>query len=291
MWIRSLMRMWESVEVMFFRIDLAAARSLRGLKGLIVLIAVTVGLAAGAGGTWAQDATPTTEPHPAIDEKADTLLHQACDLLASAKQFTFDAHCLTDQILPSGQKVQFARNQQVAVRRPGMIRASIEGDLDSVEFWYDSKHFGLYDKNSNTQSTTDAPPTIDAMLDVLADKYQVAFPLADLLVSDPYKSLMSRARSGVYLGTGHVFDTICHHLAFRQDEIDWEIWIDAGPQPLLRKLVITYTDSPACPQYTAFFSKWDLSASLPDDQFVFAVPAGAKEVPLAAIQPVSAPKP
>jgi hypothetical protein len=289
MWFGSVLRMPEPANASPIGIAEAALRTRRGLGPLTALIAITVLLATGAVNTWAQDAAPTTQPAPVIDERADALLHQACDLLASATQFTFEAHCLSDQVLPSGQKVQFARNEQVAVRRPGMIRASIQGDLDSVEFWCDGKRCGLYDKDSNTHSTADAPPTIDAVLDGLADKYGIAVPLADVLISDPYKSLMSRARSGVYLGTGRVFDTMCHHLAYRQDGIDWEIWIDAGPQPLICKLVITYTDSPACPQYMAFFSKWDLNATLPGDQFAFIVPAGATEIPFAPSQPPAAP--
>ena len=40
----------------------------------------------------------------------------------------------------------------------------------------------------------------------------------------------------------------CHHLAFEQATIDWQLWIDAGKDPLPRKLVITYKTEDEVPQ-------------------------------------------
>jgi hypothetical protein len=50
--------------------------------------------------------------------------------------------------------------------------------------------------------------------------------------------------------------------------------------------VITYKAMPGQPQYTAVFSDWDLSVSLPDEQFVFTPPDGATKVDL---KPIAAP--
>ena len=51
----------------------------------------------------------------------------------------------------------------------------------------------------------------------------------------------------------------CHHLAFAQEHVDWQVWIEDGAQPLVRKFVITYKDEPGAPQYTAIFFDWKLN--------------------------------
>jgi hypothetical protein len=39
-------------------------------------------------------------------------------------------------------------------------------------------------------------------------------------------------QSGTYVGLHNVGKVKCHHLAFRQRMLDWQIWIEAGDQPL-----------------------------------------------------------
>ena len=83
----------------------------------------------------------------------------------------------------------------------------------------------------------------------------------------------------------------CHHLAFSQEDIDWQIWIDAGPQPLPRKIVITYAEEPGAPQYTATIKRWSLDPKFTDELFHFVPPEGATKLtgdaPAAASSPTA----
>ncbi len=83
-------------------------------------------------------------------------------------------------------------------------------------------------------------------------------PLADLLYSDPYAVLMAGVTYGRYLGIHQAAGVACHHLAFSQATIEWQIWIDAGDKPLPRKLVISYVQEPGEPQYSAVIRRWTL---------------------------------
>jgi len=67
-------------------------------------------------------------------------------------------------------------------------------------------------------------------------------------------------------------------LAFTQKEIDWQIWIEEGPRPLPRKLLITYKNEPLSPQYTAILSGWDLQPRLSDSFAEFHPPIGSDEI-------------
>ncbi len=61
---------------------------------------------------------------------------------------------------------------------------------------------------------------------------------------------MGGVQRGEYLGIHEAAGVPCHHLAFEQATIDWQLWIDAGKDPLPRKLVITYKTEDEVPQYT-----------------------------------------
>ena len=95
---------------------------------------------------------------------------------------------------------------------------------------------------------------------------------------DAYARMMGSVQRGVYLGIHDAAGVACHHLSFEQATIDWQIWIDAGRDPLPRKLVITYKTEDEVPQYSVTIRKWDLQATLPDAMFTFTPPASARRI-------------
>jgi hypothetical protein len=121
------------------------------------------------------------------------------------------------------------------------------------------------------------------MLDFLNKEYDVTIPLADLLFADPYAALTQRVESGVYLGRHTANGTLCHHLLFTQENVDWQIWIDAGPQPLPRKIVITQKNERGAPEYVAEMSGWNFAPAVADDAFSVKPPAGAQAVDMATL--------
>jgi hypothetical protein len=141
----------------------------------------------------------------------------------------------------------------------------------------------VLDKEHNVYATIEAPATIDATFDRLEDEYGVVLPLADLLYADPYAVLMAGVTYGRYLGLHQAAGVTCHHLAFSQDTIEWQIWIDAGEKPLPRKLVISYVDEPGEPQYSAVIRRWNLDSAVPDGLFTFEAPEGAQKVDAQAL--------
>jgi hypothetical protein len=123
------------------------------------------------------------------------------------------------------------------------------------------------------------PGSIDAMLDDLHDRFDTHQTLANFLFADPYKMFTEHVQSGTYVGLHQVGKMKCHHLAFRQKLLDWQIWIDADEkQPLPRKLLITFKRQVDQPQYTALIHHWDVNPKLADDLFQFKAPAGVRKV-------------
>jgi hypothetical protein len=229
---------------------------------------------------------------PGVDPKADAILRSMGRTLAAAKSLSFEASETTDQFSPSGQKIQLGKTVKAMVRRPGNISAVVSGDAEDMAYYYRGKTLTIVNNLQRVYAVQDVPPdNIDAMFDFLADRFRITAPLSDLMFTDPYQAMTGHIRGGEYLGLHMVDGTKCHHLAFRQDAIDWQIWIEDGAQPVPRKVVITYKDLPGSPQFAAVLQKWDLTSAAPDAAFEAKIPEGYKRADLQPVEPTTQPSP
>lgn len=233
----------------------------------------------------------SAQARPGVDARAAELLRQMSDSLRSAPAFTVHAEIVYDDVLRSGRKLQFAGALDAAVRRPDRLALDYRSDVGGKQLWYDGKTFTLLDLVADVFATEPAPPTTEATFAKLRGEQGMSFPLADLVAEDPYARLAGGALSGFLVGPGDVNGTTCHHLAFVQDGLEWQIWIDAGERPLPRKLVILYTGLPGAPQYAATLSDWTFPKTLPDARFAPELPAEAHRVKFVAARGAAEEKP
>ncbi len=204
---------------------------------------------------------------PVIGSRTDKLLRAMGDYLKTAGQFSFHAEITFDDMLPSGQKIQYTASNDVAVRRPNRVYAESQGDQGNLRFWYDGENITLQNEGIGVYAKVPVPAVIDDAMDHLMEKYGFSPPLIDFIYQDPYNTLIENVGFGFYVGLHNVEGIRCHHLAFVQKNINWQIWIEDGKQMVPRKLVITYHNEPESPQYIAVLSDWDLDAKLPDTLF------------------------
>ena len=206
------------------------------------------------------------------------------EFLAKLPHFALEAEETFDEIPDGELKRELCNVRRVAVERPGHFAADVTGDTLNRASWYDGRTVTVLDKEHNVYATIEAPATVDATLDKLQDEYEVVLPLADLLYADPYSVLMAGVTYGRYLGIHQAAGVACHHLAFSQATIEWQIWIDAGEKPLPRKLVISYVQEPGEPQYTAIIRRWNLESKVPEGLFTFEAPEGAQKIEVKAMK-------
>jgi hypothetical protein len=220
---------------------------------------------------------------PAIAEPADRLLKEMGAYIGSAQEFTFHADVTFDHVMPSGQKLQFSAVEDVMLQRPGRLHIEWNGDLGDRQFWYDGKSVTLYDPAMPFYASEAAPPEIDSMLAQLLPKLDFIPPLADFLYHDPYKTVRANIQYGFDLGQNDVNGRTCRTLAFVEKDVDWQIWIEDAPQPTPCKLVITYKNQPAQPQFTAVFSDWDFAPRIAEPVFTPELPPGTQKIPFATV--------
>jgi hypothetical protein len=102
--------------------------------------------------------------------------------------------------------------------------------------------------------------------------------MADLLYSDLWGPFIENVLEGRYLGEHLALQYKCHHLAFRGKDVDWQIWLQTGEVPSVRKFVITYKRIAGAPQYTAYITSGQILDEIPDENFHFTPPEGAEKV-------------
>ena len=103
--------------------------------------------------------------------------------------------------------------------------------------------------------------------------------MAGITTSVSRRSLPSGARQDAKdLGSGVIRGVECDHLAFRTDEVDWQIWIAQGDRPYPCRYVITSSKVKGSPQYTIDVRDWKTGAEVASDSFSLTVPQGAKEL-------------
>jgi hypothetical protein len=241
--------------------------------------AAVLGCVALVGGS--QKEAPKIEPKAEvrdIEPKADQQLKAMSKYLEGLKTYSFQVEEFIDDVQDDGQKIQLSNQRHLSVSRPNKVFGEDVGDTADSFFYFDGKTVTVYDRGQKTYATEKVPGTIDAMLDHLHDRFDTHQTLADFLFSDPYKVFTENVESGSYVGLHCVGKVKCHHLAFRQRMLDWQIWIDAGEQPLPRKLVITFKRQADQPQYTALIHRWEVNPKLSDDLFQFRPPEGVRKV-------------
>jgi len=213
-----------------------------------------------------------------VAPRANEVLSSACKYLAESPSFQITAEIWREHVTDSGQKLQFTRTVKMEVKRPNRLHAEIQSPRVGRQFWYDGHSLSILDQRRNFYSTTPMPETLDAMLDKAHDQFGIDLPLIDLALSDPYQNALSRVQQGRYLGVSDAMGFRCHHLAFTQDNIDWQVWIQDGPQPLIRKFVITHKNEPGAPEFTALIKDWNLTERIAESNFAFTPPTGASKI-------------
>ena len=217
------------------------------------------------------------------DAGAIKALDRMSTYLRTLKTFQVRSETSRDEVLDNDQTVAFAGVVDLLVERPNRLRAEVTSDKQQRMYFYDGKSFSLWARRANYYATVPAPPTLRALADTLAEKYNVEIPLADLFYWGERRSA-NDLQSAVDIGPSQIGGVTCEHYAFRQEGADWQVWIQQGDYPLPRKLVITTTTDQARPQYTSVMT-WNLAPSFNDAAFMFVPPKDAKRIVFAANAP------
>ncbi len=240
-----------------------------------------------AGAAYAQPAPAPAAPAGAADSDIDPdaieALKRMSAYLGTQTNFELKSSGAFDLVLDDGQRLQFGDNATFKVRRPNGFVIERIGDYKDRRFTYDGKQLTVSSPRTAYYAQVEAPPTIRETLALAADRYGIELPLTDLFRwSEPGGGRADDIQEALYVGPALIDGTPTDHYAFREAEVDWQIWIAQGDSPVPRKIVITDRTDPSSPQYTATLS-WNFRPAFDTQTFAFQAPAGALPIRLTAL--------
>ena len=231
-----------------------------------------------------------TKPASAGLPSADSILRQMSDKLAAAKQFSFRATRKITSTLAAERGLQADAKIEVKVRRPNAVVATSTSEDAVRSVYFDGKNFSMLDAKEKVYATVPMQASLDALPARLATQYGFVPPLADFIVSNPYKDMRFRAEKISYVGKEACPGSDqgeCNRIALTGKFADSEMWIAVADQ-LPRKVTATLKDGTTSNGVTIEFSDWNLAASVGDQDVTFNPPEGAMKVPMITTAEVEA---
>lgn len=219
-----------------------------------------------------------------IEDSAIDALKEMSTYLSSLNTAAVTSLGSIDAVTNDGQRIQMDGRTNYKIRRPGFVIDYVS-DIKSRRFIYDGKTFTVYSPQLGFYAQVPAPPTNREVLDTIYNKFGIALPLEDLFRwADPASASRIQAfRSAYDVGPAMIDGTDTDHFAFREADVDWELWIQKGDQPLPRKLVIVDRTDPSRPTFIARLT-WVVNPTFTDADFTFVPDANAKRIQLATFQ-------
>ena len=272
---------------------------MRLLNSAALGIALVVGTAlpSAAQNTGAEPSAPTSstmpqwaQPDPianegVIEDEAISALKEMSAFLAGARTLQIVSNGSLDVVTNNGQRIQLDGSTTYKLRKPAGFVVDYSSDIKNRRFIYDGKNFTVYSPKLGFYSSVPAPATNREVLQTIYDKFGIALPLEDLFrwADGSHADRIQALKSAYNVGPATIDGVATDHYAFREDNVDWEVWIQQGNQPFPKKLVIVDRNDPAKPTFIARLS-WTLNPALSDADFAFAPDANAKKIQMATFK-------
>jgi hypothetical protein len=204
-----------------------------------------------------------------VDPDAVQALTRMSNYLRGLPSFEVKSDTTQDIVTVRGQRLQLSGTAEYKVRRPNGFQIAVTSDFMTRRFYYDGKNFTISSPKLGFYATQAAPPTIREMLESAWNKDGIALPLVDLFRwSDPQEERAEKLSSAFYVGAVTIDGVATDHYAFREENRDWEIWIEHSARPVPRKLVIVDRSDQARPTYVARLT-WNVAPILTAHDFTF----------------------
>ena len=231
------------------------------------------------GPALAGDAVPTPA---AAKPSADKILRQMSDALADARQFSFKGSRTIGASLAASRNLQQTSDFEVTVARPNRVIGTSSNSNGARKLYFDGLALTLFDAKENTYATVPLDATLDELPAQLAKTYGMLPPLADFILSNPYKDMKRRSASVSFIGSDSVGTppVKSHHLRLAGTVADADLWIGIDDH-LPRKLTATVkSGADAGVAVTIEFAEWNLKAPVNSAMFMFVPPKDALPIPM-----------
>lgn len=262
-------------------------------------LVLAVGCVIALGGLAMSRAEKTTTPVPAtanapeVEAKADAVLNQLDAFYRGLKGLKLELDVQL-HMQSEGMKQEIASSWSVAVQRPNKLAILHKSGQNQFTFVCDGDKIYVFIPAIKQYLEKPAPLNLDQLLTASSEPamlLQQGVPFfASLIAPDPRSRLLEDVARVTYAGTEMWQGAECHKLHGEQKQFDWELWIETGKQPLVRKVIMDMGKSArnmaehmpqmkdAQWQIEIQFNQIEANPLLTDEAFQFAPPANARKV-------------
>jgi hypothetical protein len=248
-------------------------------------VLAVLALAVAVGPARAADPTPAPEVS-AQDQAARALLLGMAEFIARAPAVSVTMRSDYDAIQADGQRIEFGERRRILMQRPDKMRVDVErsdGERGTVVF--DGRWITAFNASENVYARVEKAGPLDQALVYMVRDLRATLPLARMFTTGFPEDLDKRVASVRFVEECSLFDVPTDHVAVRSAEVDMQLWIAKGPEPLPRRVVITYKNAPGEPQFRADLDEWSVPAQLDAAAFAFVPPANAEQIIYLAPRP------
>jgi len=241
---------------------------------------VLLAMALGAPLVYAQTAPAASAAQPPanpVDPATIQALKDMGAFLQTLNRFRASTTLTGERVLADGQKLMHTASATVDAERPNKLRARLSSARSERELVYDGKTFTIYFPAQKYYSSVAFSEPLAGLVSKLEERFGVQIPMSDLFEWGTPAAPVDKVESAMNAGQDFIGNDLCDHYAFRQGNLDWQIWIESGARPLPRKLVITNRADDARPQSVSII-EWNLKPPFNASSFKFTPPKGATKI-------------
>ncbi|GAB2898059.1 DUF2092 domain-containing protein [Microbulbifer echini] len=191
----------------------------------------------------------------AIDPKAMEALKKMGEYLASMKMLMFKARIFADVVLENEQKLLIGGKVTYMAMPPNQLRVDLTTDSITRRFLHAGNKFTMIAPRNGYFAEMQATEPTAQVLSKAAKEYGIEVPFADLLEWGRKPDAWAGIKEGFLVNSPMINGQRTKHWAFRSENLDWEIWIKVGDQPLPLRISTVNTRDPAKPRFLATL-KW-----------------------------------
>jgi thiol-disulfide isomerase/thioredoxin len=223
------------------------------MRTLVLFAVFAMGLSPFA---LAADTVPAAGPKPgavALDPQVQGILASAAQFYAARKSFEADL-ASTTHVETSTMKSEMTSTFHLAVQPPASFALILKTGMPGGTLISDGKTWITSVQFLNKYTSNDAPATIDELLqppNLALVEGGTPLGFEALLGKDPVKALSAGLKSSADLGLEPVAGQSAHHLQIVATPYLTDIWIAAGPQPLLLQSMVSIDMSATLKSLTA----------------------------------------
>ena len=225
------------------------------------------------------------------DESRDPkkILRDMSDFLASHDQFTSHIKSVMS-IEAQGMNTKMTSDCEFSIARPTKLAMHVKSDANRFDIVCNEKNSFANLPPIGSYMIKDPLDDVDEILQTeIGQIFQALGPAGQFMPvgrKGYYDRLMQGVTQTKYQGEDTLNDVDCHHCAFEQEDVSWEIWIRKGDQPVPMKVRFDLSkqmqNNPmmanAKMDFYTLMSDWNFAPKFKDDEFDFTPPEDAKRV-------------